>query len=137
MNKPMRSHRKTTDVDKLKEETAWAKRVKERDGYRCQFEHWDGNQWVTCGQRSAPHNPLFAAHIYGRDNCGKVKFVDEVGITACVNDHDRYDRRIHDNVIVRIPPEREAVAYAIASAAVEFTIKRRMPPEDPSGLARF
>lgn len=128
----MRSHRKSDTVDNKKDEARWADRVKVRDGYRCRFEEWNGSQWVECGTKSRPHNPLFAAHVYGRDWCGDAKFMDDVGITACLDCHDRYDSRSHEGAPVRVPPEREEAAYTrITSVVTKFTVPRKLPPERP------
>jgi len=117
---------RTTLEDMVRANARFSSAVRARDNYQCRFERWVDGQWVECGARSA----LFAAHIYGRNWCGDAKFDPIVGITGCLADHDRYDGRRYDSVIVRVPPEREALAYALITAAVTtFHIPRRLPPE--------
>lgn len=135
MPKPMRSHRKTSDRDNKKDESAFSSGVKKRDGYHCRMERWDrkAKAWNVHGFGGSPNNPLFAAHIYGRDNCGEIKFKEVVGITSCLDCHDVYDHRdVSGRIDVRVPPDRERAAYkAICLAVTTFTVPRRKPPARP------
>lgn len=108
--------------------------VRSRDGYRCRMERWVDGKWYECLSDS----PLTAAHIYGRADCGESKHCEEVGITACVPCHDRYDLRTFKGAPVRVPPEREQAAYDFIMSKRRkqheiptFEVVRRLPPERP------
>lgn len=130
----MRARRKTKDVDNAKLDAKFSRDVKERDGYECQMEVWYRRKWRKCGSKGSPMNPLDAAHIYGRPYLpATLKYHKVVGITACRDHHDSYDRR-GDFILVRVPPAREldawkAIGLALSKHEMKVPIPRRLPPE--------
>jgi hypothetical protein len=107
----MRARRRTATVNNASRDGAFSRKVKERDGNRCRMQVWHASGWLEHSVGASSQNPLDAAHIYPRGQCGK--FWDEpiVGVTACRDCHDRYDGKQKDGVFVRVPPERERAAY--------------------------
>jgi hypothetical protein len=104
-----------------------------RDEYRCRMQIWRDGQWVECGSRGSGTNPLDPSHIYASDNCGPVKWKPIVGIASCRNDHRRYEGKLRDGVVVRVPPDREELAYrAITLAVTKWRVPRHKPPERPA-----
>ena len=99
MTRPLLPKRQTKT-----DEARWARLVKERDNYLCMLEEYN-KHWWGCYNRGTD-----AAHIFRRNECGKLKFSDKVlGITACRQHHDRlhkYDKH------VRVPPRRVEWARA-------------------------
>jgi hypothetical protein len=88
------------------DESAWAARIKRRDRGLCCFERRVGpRMWVMCARKGTD-----GAHIYRRHHCGKARFVDSVGITACRDCHDNFDGRRSD-IEVRVPVARRRAAY--------------------------
>jgi hypothetical protein len=99
-------------------EAAWSQRIKRRDKGLCCFERRKGRMWVMCARSGTD-----GAHIYRRPHCGKAKFDDAVGITACRECHDLYDNYSLD---VRVPVQRKRAAFdAIAKVSKVLTIGDR------------
>lgn len=94
MTRPLIVKRETKN-----EESAWAGRVKRRDEHTCRFER----NGATCFRHGTD-----AAHIYRRHQCGKAKFADQVGITACRECHNAFDAY---SLLVRVPIERLRAAW--------------------------
>jgi hypothetical protein len=128
----MRARRKTNSIDNAKANRAFAKGVLERDGYVCRMEQWFDGDWYEHGIKGSPNNPIDPAHIYARANCGGAWSNPIVGLAACRNCHNRYDRNSLAGPPVRVPPAREVAAYAVIQYAVtKFTVPRRRPPDTP------
>jgi hypothetical protein len=100
------------------EESAWSTRIKKRDRGLCCFERRKGRMFVMCGRQGTD-----GAHIYRRMHCGKAKFDDAVGITACRECHTAYDNYSED---VRVPVQRKRAAFdAIKKVSKVMTIGDR------------
>lgn len=134
----MRAHRKSDDRNTKRDEQRFSSGVKARDDYRCRMERWSGKRrkWEEHGVPGSPDNPLFAAHIYDRNECGHVKFNELVGITSCLDCHDRYDLRSFKGPAVRVPLEREKAAFRLLAIAItNWRVARRKPPARPERAA--
>jgi len=114
--------------DNAKDDRAFSSGVKCRDGWVCRLEVWTGRSYAECGSKGSPMNPIDAAHIYPRNQCGPIKFEIVVGLAACRDHHDLYDR--HDDS-VRVPLKREHTAFKAINLASKVPIARRMPPSRP------
>jgi len=137
MARQMRARRRTNTVDRAAEDRAFSRKVLERDGRICRVEIWDGERWWQHGIKGNANNPLQAAHVYPRGQCGKWKFEPIVGVAACTDCHDRLDRRIIDDLAVRVPPARERAAFLFLTAPgrMKSPPPRRLPPERPGEAA--
>jgi hypothetical protein len=118
----------------------WKKKFRDgvfaRDGRICRMEIWVGGEWREHGVRPTATTPVDPSHIYGSDQCGPVKGEPIVGIASCRKCHQRYEGSLHDGIVVRVPPDREAVAYRLISLAVtKWHVARRLPPESPAVAA--
>jgi hypothetical protein len=115
MSRPLIANRETKN-----EESAWAARIKRRDGGKCQILRSD-RYWTACLRGGQ----LDGAHIYRRAQCAKAKFVDAVGISSCRDCHDVLDGRRWDYE-VRVPLDRRRAAWdAIKLASKVMTIGDR------------
>ena len=103
-------------------ESAWARRVKERDKYKCMFEtriSIHNDVYMQCGVKATD-----AAHIYRRWLCGKAKFHDDVGLAACRTCHTAFDQYVGN---VRVPIERHRAAYDAITAVCKIPLPGERP----------
>lgn len=137
MGKPMRAHRKNAMVDNAKEDARFSREVLERDGRVCQMEFWSRmtEEWEAHLIKGNPDNPLWAAHIYKRNECGTLRYNAIVGIASCLDCHEIYDNNYigRPKRIVRVPPDREERAFRAICLALRNCPPpvRRLPPEVP------
>lgn len=104
MSKPLIVSKETKS-----DEAGWSRRIKARDKSLCQFERKVGGSWRPCLRSGSD-----GAHIYRRWKCGKAKFDDAVGLTACRECHVLYDTY---SAGVRVPIARHRAAYDVIKAA--------------------
>jgi hypothetical protein len=117
-----------TDAN-AKAEREFSPAVKERDGYVCRFERWKGERWVEHGIKGSGQNPIFACHIYRRPHLSPSTIRDiRIALAGCDTCHRQYDT---SSKLVRVPPEREAVAYQVAKDGCKSPPVRRIPTETP------
>ena len=96
-----------------------------RDEHKCRLEIKSGRHWVECGKRATD-----AAHIYPRRECAGAIYHVDVVVASCRLCHTALDAPVSlPDRVVRIPPEREHVAYRRIVDNSKLAPPRRLSPK--------